>query len=90
MAQVMVAVGVGGVVCWLATALLLRRRPRLTSSNPDAVPRDPSREEDRVRPAVTVSGERIWIDPGEAVWHEIVAWPERKINSSGIALRRPA
>jgi hypothetical protein len=32
------------------------------------------REEDRVRPAVSASGELIWVDEDELVWHEIVAW----------------
>ena len=32
------------------------------------------REEDRVRPAVSATGELIWVDEDELVWHEIVAW----------------
>jgi hypothetical protein len=32
------------------------------------------REEDRVRPAVRATGELIWVDEDELVWHEIVAW----------------
>lgn len=90
MAQVMVAVGAGGLACWLAAALLLPRRPGRSSSNADAVPRDPSREEDRVRPAVTASGERIWVEPDDLVWHEIVAWPEFTSNAGRIEVRRPA
>lgn len=32
------------------------------------------REEDRVRPAVSATGELIWVDEDQLVWHEIVAW----------------
>jgi hypothetical protein len=32
------------------------------------------REEDRVRPAVSDSGEKIWVDENEVMWHEIVSW----------------
>jgi hypothetical protein len=76
MAQVMVVVGASGLACWLAVALLLPRRPRRAEPAPVAAPRDPSREEDLVRPAVTASGEPVWVDPNELIWHEIVAWPE--------------
>jgi hypothetical protein len=86
----MVVVGACGLACWLAAALLLPHRPG-ASSNPDAEPLDPSREEDRVRPAVTASGERIWIEPDELVWHEIVAWPPSKaIARTRKQVRRPA
>jgi hypothetical protein len=90
MAQVMVAAGASGLGCWLAAALLLSRRPRRLSSNPDAVPRNPGREEDRVRPAVTTSGERIWIESDQLVWHEIVTWPDRESNARRNEARRPA
>jgi hypothetical protein len=90
MAQVMVAAGASGLACWLAAALLLPRRPGRLSSNPDAVPRNPSREEDRVRPAVGASGEPIWIESDQLVWHEIVAWPQLMSNSRRDELRRPA
>lgn len=87
----MVAVGACGLACWLAVALLLPRRSGRSSSNPDAEPRIPSREEDRVRPAVTASGERIWLEPDELVWHEIVAWPQSKATArSRKDVRRPA
>ena len=81
MALVMVAVGACGLVCWLATALLVPRRSGRSSSNPDIERRNPSREEDRVRPAVAASGERIWIEPDELVWHEIVAWPQPRATA---------
>jgi hypothetical protein len=86
----MVAAGASGLACWLAAALLLPRRSRRLSSNPDAAARNPSREEDRVRPAVTASGERIWIESDQLVWHEIVAWPELKSNPHRNQARRPA
>jgi hypothetical protein len=88
MAQVMVAAGASGLACWLGAALLLPRRRR-PSSNRDALQRNPSREEDCVRPAVTASGERIWIETDELIWHEIVAWPPRT-NTRPIEARRPA
>ena len=90
MAQVMVVAGAGGLACWLSAALLLPRRGRRAPSNPDAGPRDPSREEDLVRPAVTASGERIWIDADQVIWHEIVAWPERKSDARRSAVLRPS
>jgi hypothetical protein len=90
MAQVMVAVGVCGLVCWLAALLLLPHRRRRVSSEIDAAPRNPSRDEDRVRPAVTASGERIWVESDQLVWHEIVAWREIKPNPRHDDLRRPA
>jgi hypothetical protein len=90
MAEVMVAAGASGLVCWLAAAVLLPRRTRRLSSNPDAVPINPSREEDRVRPAVTSSGERIWLEPDQLVWHEIVTWPELKSATRRNEVRHPA
>jgi hypothetical protein len=82
MAEIMVAVGAVGLSVWLAALLLLRRLPHRSSSTPVAVPVGPSREEDLVRPAVTASGERTWIQADELVWHEIVAWPpQRKANA---------
>jgi hypothetical protein len=101
MALVMVAVGVCGLACWLAAVLLLPRRAALLrrrtvllpgpSSNPEPDSRNPSRDEDRVRPAVTASGERIWIEPDELVWHEIVAWPQpRPAARDRKDARRPA
>jgi hypothetical protein len=90
MAVVMVAVGAAGLTGWLVAVLLLRRRPQRSSANADAVPISPSRDEDRVRPAVTATGERIWVEsPDELVWHEIVAWPQLKKNLKTEA-RRPA
>jgi hypothetical protein len=38
----------------------------------------PTREEDRVRPAVDATGERIWLEQDELFWHEIVCWPARR------------
>jgi hypothetical protein len=90
MALVMVAVGVSGLACWLAATVLLPHRARRLSSNPAAEPRNPSREEDRVRPVVTASGERIWIEPHELVWHEIVAWPQLRATARRKEARRPA
>jgi hypothetical protein len=90
MAHIMVATGASGLVCWFAVVLLLPRRPRRLASTPDLMPRNPSREEDRVRPAVTASGERIWIEPDELVWHEIVAWPELKAPARRNDVRRSA
>lgn len=91
MALVMVAVGACGLACWLAAALLLPRRSGRSSSSPDTEARNPSREEDRVRPAVTTSGERIWIEPDELAWHEIVAWPQPRVTArSRSEVRRPA
>lgn len=86
----MVAVGVSGLVCWLAALLLLPRRPRRVSSEIDVAPRNPSRDEDRVRPAVTASGDRIWVESDELVWHEIVAWREIKTNARRDDVRRLA
>ena len=83
MALVMVVVGASGLAGWLVAALLLPRRPRRSLSIPDAEPRNPSREEDRVRPAVAASGERIWIEADELVWHEIVAWPHLNATAPG-------
>jgi hypothetical protein len=90
MAQVMVAAGAGGLACWLGAALLLPHRRRHLRSNPDAPPGSPSREEDRVRPAVTASGERTWIESDQLIWHEIVAWPGLKSNARPNEVRRPA
>jgi len=90
MAQLMVAVGASGLVCWFAAAVFLPRRPRRSSSKPDAVPITASREEDRVRPAVSSSGERIWIEPDQLVWHEIVTWPQLRSNTPHDELRHPA
>ncbi len=90
MAQVMVAAGAGGLACWLSAALLARRRDRPVSPEPQVAPRNPSREEDRVRPAVTSTGQRIWIEPDQLIWHEIVAWPERRIDPRRNETRRPA
>jgi hypothetical protein len=91
MALVMVVVGAGGLVCWLVALLLLPRRSARSSPNAVVTPRNPSRDEDRVRPAVAASGERIWIEPGDVVWHEIVAWPQpRTITGNADEARRPA
>jgi hypothetical protein len=90
MAQVMVAAGAGGLACWLSAALFVRRREQRMSSQPDAGPRNPSREEDRIRPAVTASGQRIWIEPDQLIWHEIVAWPELKRDARRTEARRLA
>lgn len=90
MAQVMVIVGASGLACWFAAALLLPRRPRGSSSNPDTLPRNPGREEDRVRPAVTASGEPIRIESDKLVWHEIVARPKLESNARGSEVRRSA
>ena len=90
MAQLMVVVGASGLVCWFALAVLLPRRSRRLSSKPEVAPISPSREEDRVRPAVSSSGERIWIEPDQLVWHEIVTWPQLKSNTPHDELRHPA
>jgi hypothetical protein len=94
MAQVMVVVGASGLACWLAAALLLPRRTRAVEpsiAEPEPELRNPTREEDRVRPAVTATGERIWVEPDQLIWHEIVAWPERKSTVAGPKqLRWPA
>jgi hypothetical protein len=81
MELVMVAVGACGLACWFIVALLLARRSRQSWSIPVSAPRNPTREEDRVRPVVAPSGERIWIAPDELVWHEIVAWPRRRTTT---------
>lgn len=92
MAQVMVVVGASGLACWLAAALLLPRRTRPAAppiAEPE--PRNPTREEDRVLPAVSATGERIWVEPDQLIWHEIVAWPERTSPVTGPRqLRWPA
>lgn len=82
----MVGVGACGLACWLVAALLLPRRSQHSSSMPYRAPRNPSREEDRVRPAVAASGERIWIEPDELVWHEIVAWPRPRTTGQDLAV----
>jgi hypothetical protein len=48
----------------------------LAAAEEDVVfePAEYVREEDRVRPAVSPTGELIWVDEDELVWHEIVAW----------------
>lgn len=48
----------------------------LAAAEEDVVfePAEYVREEDRVRPAVSATGELIWVDEDELVWHEIVAW----------------
>jgi hypothetical protein len=91
MAQVMVAAGAGGLACWLSAALLLpRRSQRRLPPEPQVAPRDPSRDEDRVRPAVTASGERIWLEPDQLIWHEIVAWPEVTTDARRSAVLWPS
>ena len=85
MAAIMVAVGAVGLAAWLTALLLLRHRPHRSAVLPSAGPVSPSREEDRVRPALTPSGERIWIDGDELDWHEIVAWPQlKKTGQTGV------
>ncbi len=88
MALVMVAVGACGLACWLAAVLLIPRLSARSSSAPASEARNPSREEDRVRPAVAATGERIWIDADELVWHEIVAWPQPRATERDV--QRPA
>jgi hypothetical protein len=68
------AAGCAGIV---VLALLARSRPADPAADaPMPLRPDPprGREEDRVRPAVSEAGEKIWIDENDVVWHEIVAW----------------
>jgi hypothetical protein len=90
--MLMVVLGACGLACWVAAALLWPRRPRRSSSIADVEPRNPSREEDRFRPAASASGERIWLERNDVVWHEIVAWsgPSDVNARSGKDVRRSA
>ena len=64
MAQVMVAAGAGGLACWLSAALFVRRRDRPGSPGAGRRrPATPAGKRIALRPAVTASGQRIWIDP---------------------------
>jgi hypothetical protein len=88
MVLVMVTVGVCGLACWLVAAFVLPRLSRRPSSITAGQPRNPSREEDLVRPAVADSGARIWVEPEELIWHEIVAWPRPRAITPGRVSRR--
>jgi hypothetical protein len=90
MAQLLVVAGATGLALWLAVVLLLPRRTTRMSSHTEPVPHDPSREEDRFRPAVSVSGERIWLDAEQLIWHEIVARPKLKRSARRVDVRRSA
>lgn len=69
----------------LAAAVLLGRRRTVLPSvaallDTPAAPtastgaRHRLREEDRVRPGISASGEKIWLDENDVLWHEIVSW----------------
>lgn len=74
----------------LVAALLLGRRPDQSEDELEAAERTPlsvpPRVEDRVRPAVAPSGEKIWVSEDDLIWHEIVSWPETPFGDAGGAL----
>ena len=82
------ACAVCGAALWVA---LMLRGSGHVSGRPQAGlarPLAPSREEDRVRPARDVTGERIWLEQDELLWHEIVCWPARRAAEDGRAPAR--
>jgi hypothetical protein len=73
---------VAAVACALCCALLLvtvvmMRRPT-EQETPLRPPVVPSREEDRVVPAIDPAGTPIWLEEQDVLWHEIVCWPARR------------
>jgi hypothetical protein len=78
----------------LIGALLLGRRPDLSEDELEVAERMPQhvppRVEDRVRPAVTASGEKIWVAEDDLIWHEIVSWPDTPFGDAGGELPRRA
>ncbi len=51
------------------------RHAAAPAHRPVAGARVHSAEEDRVRPAISPTGERTWAEGEDLFWHEIVAWP---------------
>ena len=72
-------VGACLATCVLTSLLTLAltgslRRVEPVEARVDGLPAPRLREEDRVRPAISPAGERIWVDEDDIEWHEIVTW----------------
>jgi hypothetical protein len=75
------ACAVCGAAIWVALMVRSSGRAHSTAGRARRRAVPPSREEDRVRPAVGPTGERIWLEQDEVFWHEIVCWPVRPPTS---------
>lgn len=61
----------------LLVAVVMMRRPERQEA-PSRAAAAPTREEDRVVPAVDETGAPIWLEEHDVLWHEIVCWPARR------------
>jgi hypothetical protein len=77
--MVVIAVGCAAACLLLLLLVVTGARRRVEQRAGDQVDRGrviaaSPREEDRIRPIVDPTGERVWLEDVDTCWHEIVAW----------------